>query len=58
MYINFRQDISENGADVSHLKTVHEAGIQVGTKLDYKKESWKSKLLTHEWKVNGNYSAK
>ena len=45
------QDISENGADISHLKTVHEIGVQSGKGTAYKRKSFLGKLLIHEWKV-------
>ena len=44
------QDISENGADVAHLTTVHESGVQAGSAVDYANK-WLGKVLTHNWKV-------
>ena len=47
----FVQDLSENGADVSHLKTVHEVGVQSGNAVNYKSKPLLGKLLVHDWKV-------
>ena len=44
------QDVSENGADLTHLMTVHETGVQAGSAVDYAKK-WLGKVLTHNWKV-------
>ena len=44
------QDISENGADVAHLTTVHEMGILAGSAVDYANK-WLGKVLTQSWKV-------
>ena len=46
------QDISENAADVSHLKTLHEVGVQSGKGVDYKRNTFLASLLTHDWKVD------
>ena len=44
------QDISENGADVAHLTTVHKSGALAGSAIDYANK-WLGKVLTHNWKV-------
>ena len=44
------QDISENGADVAHLTTVHEMSILAGSAVDYANK-WLGKVLTQSWKV-------
>ena len=47
----FLKDIPENGADVAHLKTVHETGVQAGRSVDYKLSNIFGRIITHHWEV-------
>ena len=50
-FISSQKDIPENGADIAHLKTVHETGVQAGTGVDYNLSKWLGRMITHHWEV-------
>ncbi len=48
----FSKDIPENGADVAHLQTVHETGVQAGMGVNYNLSKWLGRIITHHWEVH------